>query len=144
MVLQCAKAGQLVPETPIIPCQLSFLCFLPFILSYSQCLSSLLADSYFLLLTFLSHSLSPHYVLFISLFPFYFSAGGFFFFFFAHMRIFSFTSFFNLCLTLSCSYLCLSLTRVVTVLLTLHWLHCLSGWYAVHSHTWRGTEVPGE
>lgn len=134
-----AKAGLLVPQTSFLPCQVSFSCFPPFVPSYSHYLSSLLADSYFLLLAFMSHSFSPTplYVLLISLFPFYFLAV---FFLFCTRRIYTLTCFLNPC---SPSLLLISVLVSRTCFFDTYDLALLglSDWYAVLSHTWQGTEV---
>lgn len=110
----CAKTGHLVPKTPTL--SVSWLSLLPSFhsLSYSVFVL-LLADSYFLLFTFLSHTLclSPHYVLLIPLYPQPLSSPLLF---------------------VSVSHTCCDDSFDLTML-------GLSAWHAVHSHTWRGTEV---
>lgn len=127
-----------------LPRQLSFLCFLPLILSYSHYLSSLLADSCLLLLTFLSHSFSLTSITFSSylFFAFYFFIWTFFFFLILHIQESppSLVPSVSVCpffVSVLVSHTCCDNAFDLALL-------GLSEWYAVRSHTWRGTEVSVE
>lgn len=125
------NSENLFPRLQFFPVSLTFFAsFLSF--SHIQCLSALLADSYFLLLTFPSHSLSlsPHYVHLISLLPL-FSAGVFSL---VHTGISPSSCSLALCLVLSFSFECLSLTRVAMILLTLHCLAYQPSMLFIHTH----------
>lgn len=100
--------------------------WLPFLLIHTSCFLHSCHS--------LSHSplCSPHI-------SFYFSAV--FFFLFCTCRIFMLTCVLNICLPHSCWFQCLHVFFFDTFDLA---LVGLSGWYAVHSHTWQDTEVRAE
>lgn len=109
----------------------SFLSFSPVLCV----LSAHLADSYFLPLTFPSHSF---YALCGPLFPVLFVCGCFWFSLYIQVSHPSL----SFCFHVSCSFPSPRLTRDV-VILDLSLL-ALSAWYVVHSHTWCGREVPAK